>query len=134
MICRAPSFPRIPGSVGLGLRSRPFFRVRNESIPPLEALPLIAAPSSPSAGRVELWLASSLQLPASSRTICTPPPLLIFRVAPRGREEGGRGRWKDEAAPSGEEGDTLVEGDGDCVTYVPSLGSRFSLTTVKVSF
>lgn len=83
-------------------------------MPLLDCLPL-PAPSKPSAGRVELWSASSLQLPASSKTICTPPPLLIFLVAPPGRGAGGNGRWKDGAGGiggGGGEGEARVEGEG----------------------
>lgn len=128
MICRVPSLPRTPGSVGLGLRSRPFFRLKNESIPLLPGLPLLPAPSSPSAGRVELWSASSLQLPDSSRTICTPPPLLGFRRVPRCCRGpllllgGGKGRWKDGAGVG--EPDVWLEGEGGCA--VASLARRFS--------
>lgn len=80
MIWRAPSLPSTPGSVGLGLRSRPFLRLRKANIPLLGGLaPFLIKFSYPSAGKVELLSASSLQLPVSSRTICTPPPLLILR-------------------------------------------------------
>lgn len=53
MICRAPSLPRTPGSCGFGLLSRPFLRLRKESIPLLVDFPLPLA-SNPSAGRVAL--------------------------------------------------------------------------------
>lgn len=109
MICRAPSLPSTPGSCGLGLRSRPFLRLRNESMPPLPALPFPPRLSYPSAGKVELWSASSLQGAVSSRTIWTPPPLLGLRVDPfwrgRGRENDVTGGGGGGCRSGGEDGD-----------------------------
>ena len=85
IICRAPSFPRTPGSVGFGLRSRPFF-LRKENMPLFDPDFNFALFES---DMVALWSARFVQLPVSSRTICTPPPLLIFLVAPRGLGGGG---------------------------------------------
>ena len=128
IICRAPSFPRTPGSCGLGLLSRPFFRLKKESMP-LFPFPFASGLSTPSAGKVDLWSASSLQLPASSSTICTPPPLLVLRVAPRGRWGcccwAGNGRWK-EGAP-------CVLGDGGRLVGASGGSSRVSPTVVIAS-
>ena len=40
IICRAPSLPKTPGSCGLGLLSRPFFRLKKDSMPLFLPLPL----------------------------------------------------------------------------------------------
>ena len=90
---------------------------------------------------VLLWSARFVQLPVSSRTICTPPPLLIFRVAPRGLDGGG---WYG-VYPWGfewlglEVGGIRGRGGGDGrVSLVPfevteSTGYTASPTDVKVS-
>lgn len=75
IMCRNPAFPRTPASLGFGLRSRLFLPLRNPSTLPL-SLSRIAIAST---GNVAVWSASEDQLPCSSSTICTPPPLLACR-------------------------------------------------------
>ena len=97
-ICLAPYFPRIAGSFGFGLRSRPFFLVKKPSIP---LLPLLLSraitPSSASAGNVKFCSARADQL-FSLSSIC--PLLLLLEV--RGGAFGlcgGSGRLKDVVVP-----------------------------------
>ena len=90
MTCRAPILPKTPASLGLGLLSLPFFRDRKPSTLPLFLSFMLTA----SAGNVAVWSERFDQLPLSSKTIDTPPPLLTCRRAAWGLY-GGRGRLND---------------------------------------
>jgi hypothetical protein len=81
---RAPSLPKTPLSLSLpfGLRSRPFF-LENKPNMPGERSDLLSRACSSTIPA--LWFAISLQLPCSLRTTCTPPPIDVLRVLPRGR-------------------------------------------------
>lgn len=79
----APSFPNTPASIGFGLLSLPFFRLRKPNTAvglclPMVELPLLAFRSSDCL----VSLFRSPQLPCSSSTTCTPPPLLAVLVPP----------------------------------------------------
>src|SRR5271168_3406823 len=98
-ICLAPCFPRIPGSFGFGLRSRPFFLLKKPSIPLLPPLLSRAiTPSSASAGNVEFCSVRADQL-LSLSSICPPLPLLILGGGAFGLC-GGSGRLKDVGTPT----------------------------------
>lgn len=102
MTCLAPALPMTPGSFGFGLRSLPRFLFKNPSIlllpPVLSNFDELVIPESVAAGAV--WSARPDQLPVSSSTICTPPPLLTLRTAGFGLC-GGIGRLKDFEADAG---------------------------------
>lgn len=81
----APSFPNTPASIGFGLLCRPFFLLRKPNIPfgllcpTSDEPPLLLFLSSPSTSLFCIFA----QLPCSSSTTCTPPPLLAVRVPVR---------------------------------------------------
>ena len=79
----APSLPRTPASLGLGLLALPPFLLMNPSRP--LGLPPLILPALPSAGIVELLSAKSDQLPVSPNTTCIPPPFEALRVPARAR-------------------------------------------------
>jgi hypothetical protein len=98
-ICLAPYFPRIPGSFGFGLRSRPFFLVKKPNIP---LLPLLFSraitPSNASAGNVK-FCSARVDQPFSLSSTC---PLLLLLEERSGAFGlcGGSGRLKDVDVPT----------------------------------
>lgn len=79
MITLAPSLPRTPLSLGLGLLFLPFLLLRKPNMP-LELSALESAGVLASVGSVASCRASSDQLPPPSRVTETPPVELATRL------------------------------------------------------